>query len=343
MGRRENLMDFLIWITDWYDNVAFIIVPLLLTIFILGVSLGIAQLTEEKPLRSFLMIIVAGILFSLSFFGSDFGRELYINLSAELFSALFALIIVLLATNFESWTIPLVLASIIAAALLFFVPPDNVVSNMPLNLATGLLGAWLTAFMIRKEWAWEPKKHGERLSNEMRKAIKEREETKAAFGDYFMLIAGTDEEEIQQRIDFLGEHDMTVLQDNPAEFDKETETYYRLINMKIETVVKDRETLLLSNKDARVRIIGYSDTTKRVYKQLGEVLACNEQKRLEAPSENMLHIEFKTIAPQQLFSAHIEQQVFQLAREWRHGEDENLQNATEALLEWGKKMQFIKE
>lgn len=336
-------MDFLTSIVDWYDSVEFVVVPLLLTIFILGVSLGIAQLTEEKSARGFLMIIVAGILFSMSFFPGDFGQELYVNLSAEIFSALFALVIVLLATNFESWTVPLVIASIIAAILLFFTPSDNVSSNIVVSLATGMLGAWLTAFMIRKEWAWEPKKHGTRLSNEMRKVIKEREETKAAFGDYFMLIAGSDEEAIQQRIDFLGEHDMTVVKDNPVEFDDETETYYRLVNMKIETVVKDRETLLLSNKDARVRVIGYADTTKRVYKQLGEVLVCNEQKRLESPSTDMLHLEFKTIAPQKLFSAHIEEQIFELAREWRHGDDENLQYATDALLEWGKKMQFVKE
>lgn len=336
-------MDFLTSVVDWYYNVEFVVVPLLLTIFILGLSLGIAQLIEEKSARSFLMIIVAGILFSMSFVANDFGQELYVNLSAEMFSALFALVIVLFATNLESWTIPLVLASITAAVLLFFAPPDNVASNMPVSLATGLVGAWLTAFMIRKEWAWNPKKHGTRLSNEMRKVIKEREDADAAFGDYFMLIAGTDQEEIQQRIDFLGEHDMSIVRDNPVEFDDETETYYRLVNMKIETVVKDRETLYLSNKDARVRIIGYSDTTKRVYKQLAEVLTCNAPKQIEAPSNNMLHLEFKTIAPQKLFSAHIEEQIFQLAREWRHSDDENLQYATEALLEWGKKMQFIKE
>jgi hypothetical protein len=337
------MLDFYISLVNWYASVAFIVSPLLLTIFVLGVGLGIAQLTDDKLFRNFLMIVVAAILLSMSFVTSDFGRELYINLSAEIFSALFALVIVLIASSLESWTGSLIFSLMIAPILLFFMPADNVTSNMPVNLATGLLGAWLTAYMIRKEWAWDPKKHGERLSNELQKAKKEREARQAEFGDYFMLIAGKDIEEIQQRIDFLGEHDMVLMKDTPPEFDKETETYYRFVNMKIQTIVKDPDAIFLQNREARLRILGFPDTTKRIYKQISGVLPCTDQKRIESSDRDFLHLEFKTTVPQKLFSEHLEEQIFQLAREWRHSEDENLQYAVDDLLEWGKKMQFIKE
>lgn len=347
-------MELITSFMDWWDTAQFIVSPILIVIFLLGLSLGIAQLIEDKGIKIVLIVIVAGIFFAISTFadfagdlvggyGSEFGGELYLNVSAALLSALFALVIILMVASFESWVQPLLFAMAVALILLIFVPLDNATSNMQTNLATGLVGAWLTAYLIRKEWAWDPKKHGERLSSEMRQAVKEQSEKQEQFGDYFMLISGIDEEAIQQRIDFLGEHDMVVIKDNPAEFDAETETYYRLINVKIETVVKDREIVYLQNKEARIRVIGYPDTTKRVYKQLQEVLLANEQKRIDSPTAGLLHLEFKTEVPQKLFSTHIEEEIFQLARDWRHGDDEHLQHATDALIEWGKKMQFIKE
>ena len=347
-------MELITSFMDWWDTAQFIVSPILIVLFLLGLSLGIAQLIEDKGLKIVLLVIVAGVLFVIGTFadfagdlvggyGSEFGSELYLNLSAALLSALFALVIVLMVNSFESWVQPLLFAMAAALTLLIFVPLDNVTSNMQTNLATALVGAWLTAYMIRKEWAWDPKKLGERLSSEMRKAIKEKAEKEAEFGDYFMLISGGDEAAIQQRIDFLIQHDMAIIKDTPTELDTETETYYRFINVKIETVVKDRETVYLQNKEARIRVIGYPDTTKRIYKQLQEVLPTNEQKKIDSPTDGLLHIEFKTETPKKLFSAHIEEELFQLAREWRNSDDENLHNAVESLIEWGKKMQFIKE
>ncbi|MEO1289948.1 MAG: hypothetical protein AAFV93_19500, partial [Chloroflexota bacterium] len=196
----------------------------------------------------------------------------------------------------------------------FFTPANHIGSNIPTTLGTMLVGAVLVAFMLRQEWAWSPAVQEKRLSASMRKARQEQAQADADYGDFFMLIAGRDEAQITQRIDFLKQHDMKIIQDSPSEYDDHSENYYRLIRTQIETVVKNQETVLLSNTEAQIQLLAYPDSLKRVYKQLSEVLITREQKRIETPDEQMAHIEFKVDVPQKLYSAILEEKIYELAR-----------------------------
>lgn len=328
-------MDFFS-VVEWYEMNAFWVMPTLIAIFILGLSLGIFHLIGDRFFRLAWLIPVGAILLVMSFNTGEYGAELYLNLSMEVFMTLLAVLLVALATQFESWFLPTVLVAVIVVVLQFFVPIENIGSNIALTFSTGMIGAMMVAFMLRQEWAWSPVMKERRLSGAMRKARKEQSKMDAEFGDYFMLIAGRDADYIEQKIDFLKQNDMTLIREEPVEYDDESETYYRLVNVKIDTVVKNPDTILLSNQEARIQLLGYPDTVKRIHKQIGEVLRNREQKRLDSPDAKMLHLEFKADVPQKMYSAILEEKLYNLARDWQYSDDVNLQHATNNLLEWAK-------
>lgn len=323
-------------VVEWYELNAFWVMPTLIAIFILGLSLGIFQFIGDRFFRLAWLVPVGAILLVMSFNTGDYGAELYLNLSMEVFMTLFAILLVALATQFESWFLPAVIVTVIVIGLQFFAPAENISSNIALTFSTGMIGAMMVAFMLRQEWAWSPVMKARRLSGAMRKARKEQSQMDAEFGDYFILISGHDADTIQQKIDFLKQNDMTLIRQEAIEYDEESENYYQLINVKIDTVVKNPDTVLLSNHEARLQILGYPDTVKRVYKQVGEVLNHREQKRLDSPDANMFHLEFKVDTPQKMYSTLLEEKLYNLARTWQYGDDEHLQHATDTLLEWAK-------
>lgn len=337
-------MEFIQSILDWYVANSDYFTPIVLSIFIIGLSLGIVQLIEEQVLRTALILPVGIAFIVMGFiFGSPYARELYFNLGIEFFTALAALLIILLVSQLESWTVPLLITVVLAFVLAFLVDPENPQSSLGVNLATGLVGAYLTAALIRKEWSFSPQNREKRLAKALRATRKEREKQEAQIGDFLMLISGTDEGQIKQRIDFLKSNDMEIFNEGVTEIDDETKLYYRLINAKIITVVKKPETVLLANQETRVQILGYPDSVKKVFKQIDEVLEVGEQKRIEAPDVAMVNIEFKATAPAQPYSAYLEAEIYKLARQWQYGDDEVLQAATEDFLEWARAMNFIKK
>jgi hypothetical protein len=337
-------MEFIQNVLDWYMANTENFTPIVLSIFIIGLSLGIVQLVDDKLMRTGLIFPVGAALLVMGFiFSGAFGRELYFNLGTEFFTALIALLIVGMATQMESWAIPLGIVAVLAFFLAFLIDPLNVQSSLGVNFATGLIGAWLTAYLIRKEWSFSPDAREKRLAKAMRETRKVREKQEDMMGDYFMLISGRDEAEIKQRIDFLKSNDMLISNEGVLEQDEETKLYYRLINAKIQTVVKQPATILLANQETRVQILGYQDSVKKVFKQIDEVLDLGEQKRIEAPADTaMVHIEFKATAPVQPYSAFLEAEIYKLAREWQYSDDEVLKQATEDFLEWAREMNFIK-
>lgn len=336
-------MDFITSVFDWYATYSFMVMPILLAIFILGISLGIFQLFDDPLFRLGLLVPVAGILLAMSFFTGEYGAELYLNLSMMVFMTLLAILIVALASQLESWFMSIVIVAIVALSLQLFIPINNIGSNIPLTLATSLIGALMVAFMLRQEWAWSPVMQEKRLSAAMRKARQEQAERDEAFGDFFMLISGHDEDTITERIDFLKQHDMSIITQDPTEYDEETENFYRLVHVKIETVVRHQETVFLNSNEARIQILAYPDAVKMLYKQLGEVITTREQKRIEAPDKQLMHIEFKADAPQRMYSTILEEKIYALAREWQYGEDDYLQKATDDLLEWAKAQGLVQK
>ncbi len=329
-------IEFIQSVVAWFETYAIIFTPLALSVFVLGLSLGIAQFTDDRMIRLGLLVPVGAVLLAFSFFTGEYGAELFLNLSMQMFMTLIAVLIVALVAQMGSWMMVLIIVVITALSLQLFTPLDNFGSNIPVTLSSAIIGSLLVAFMLRQEWAWSPVMKERRLSSEMRKARQEQAGKDAEAGDFFMLISGHDEGEIEQRIDFLRQNDMVIVRDNPVEYDEESENFYRLINVKIETTVKHQETVFLQNKEARIQVLAFPDTVKRIYKQIGEVLHTRNQQRVESPNEQMMHIEFKTDAPQKFYSTVLEEKIYALAREWQYGEDESLQKATNDLLEWAK-------
>ncbi len=329
-------MDTIFAITEWYEANSLILLPIFISIFVLGVSLGLFQAIGDRYIRLALLVPISAILLILSFFSGVYGAELFLNLSMQIFLTLLAVTIVSFATQVDSWFLPIVTVAIAAVLLQFLTPLNAIGSNIPTTLGTTLVGALMVAYMLRQEWAWSPVRQERRLSATMRQARKEQAEKDAAFGDFFMLIAGHDEAEIEQRIDFLKAHDMRIIRDTVPEYDEQSENFYRLVNVGINTVVKNQETVLLSNQEARIQMLGYPDTIKRLYKQYSEVIHPREQKRLESPDEQMVHLEFKADAPAKLYSAILEEKIYALAKDWQYGDDAVLQQATDELLEWAK-------
>ncbi|MEL6527322.1 MAG: hypothetical protein AAFQ07_16595 [Chloroflexota bacterium] len=79
-----------------------------------------------------------------------------------------------------------------------------------------------------------------------------------------------------------------------------------MVNVKIETVVKNPDSVFLDNHEARLHILGYPEITKRVYKQISEALPLAKRKRIDAPDDNLLHVEVHATSPQRLYSEVLE-------------------------------------
>lgn len=337
------MLDFFSGAMDFYLANADIIQPILLSIFILGVTLGTAQLTKDNLTRTMVIIPAAIILYAMSFSVVDWGREWYLNLSTALLSSLFALLVLALVSVNDSWVYALSITAVCALVVLLFIDRGNLTSNLATNISAGLVGAFLTTLLIRKEWDFSPNRRDARLSTAMRQSRKANAKQPDSDADFFILVPGHDAEAIAQRMKFLTENNLHVIQNSPVEKDEQTNTLYQLVPARIRTVVKDQETIFLSNTEARVRIIAFPDTVKKVYKQISEVLDITEQKRIDSPHNEMIHIEFKTNSPQRMFSEEIEAQIFALAREWRGSQEPHLQTAATALVDWAKEMNLIRE
>jgi hypothetical protein len=317
--------------------------PILLSITILGLSLGAAGLFKDNLFRTLTILPAALVFYGLGFAANPFGREVFFNLSAELLTALAALIILLIYSIFESWATVLAIVGLFAVALLFFIDPANQQANLFVNLSTGLVGSFIIVGLLRREWAFSPANRDKMLWANVRERHKKQSSNLTEMGDFYILVLGGNEDEVAGKINFLKESNLTLLQDNMIQHDEETALYYQLVNGRIITAVKQADIVLLSNQEARMRLLAYPDTLKRVYKQLGEVLETSDVQKIEVSDPQMAHIEFRTQAPKVMFSEYIEQQIMALARKWRHGDDENLVYATDDLLEWAREMEFIKE
>ena len=337
MEAIKGLLDF------WMNNVDFLM-PVLLSIFVLGVSLGIAGLFKDNLIRTVLILPAALLLYAMGFAASPFGMELFWNLSAELLTGLAALILLFLYGMFESWSAVLGTVFVSSLFLLIFVNPDQPQANLFVNLSTGLLGSFLVVGLIRREWAFSPQNRDKMLSAEMRKTRKSQAAQQDTIGDYYLLVTGADEAAVGQKVDFLKASNIETFDEQPIAHDEDTALYYQLVHGRIVTVVKEPESVLLANHEARLRILGYPDTVKRIYKQMQEVLElAGEPTKLESPDPQLANIELKANAPKVIFSDYLEKQIYMLAREWRHGDNENLSAATDHLLAWAQEMHFIKE
>jgi hypothetical protein len=336
-------MDTLLRFVEFFSNRAEYLMPILLSITVLGLALGAAGLFKDNLFRTLMILPAALILYGMGFAAHPFGREVFFNLSAELLTALFALIILLIYNIFESWATVLAIVAGFALLLLVFIDPHNQQANLFVNLSTGLVGSFLIVGLIRREWEFSPANREKMLWANVRERHKQQTLNLAEMGDYYILVLAGDADEVAGKVNFLKESNVEILQTQPTAQDEQTALHYQLINAKIITAVKQQEVVLLSNQEARMRLLAYPDTVKRIYKQLQEVLETSDVQKLEAADPQMQHIEFKAQAPKVIFSDYLDKQIMLLARNWRHGDDEHLQLATDNLLAWAREMQFIKE
>ena len=314
-----------------------------LSILIMGGYLGIALGFKDKLIKTVLILPPALIFIFFAYINdTGFSQEYYLNLGTMLLSALFAVIIVFFAETLESWLYTLLGLAAIALLLVFVTPSDSAQTSLYLNLAVGMMGAYLIALLLRQEWKWSPEGRDEELWKSRRQELKERDQGRTEIGDYHILITDEDEGGLKQRIDFLREHNLKILKTSPVEIDQFTGAMYQIVNAKIETVVKDPDTVFLDNQEARLQLLGYPNTVKRILDQMNEVFELEKPRRLEYHEPAMVNIETKAKSPEQLFSAYLEQSLVELARDWRGSDKEHLIMATDELVAWAEKMHFIK-
>ncbi|MEL6308841.1 MAG: hypothetical protein AAFN11_03045 [Chloroflexota bacterium] len=158
-------MDFIAAVFEWYEAYSIIVLPLLIAIFVLGVTLGIYQGFKDNLFRTGLLFPLFGVLLGLSFFTGDYGAELYLNLSAQVLMVLTAVILVGTATQLSGWLMPMLIVLVVALGLQFLVPPENFGTNIPATFSPALIGGIMAAYMLRQEWAWSPVEQSKRLSD----------------------------------------------------------------------------------------------------------------------------------------------------------------------------------
>jgi len=335
-------MDFFTSVAQWYaDHLEFI--PIVLTAGFLIVILGtVLFFVQDKLIHGIAVAVGAGVFFMLQFNTGDFGQELYLNVSVALTLALLTWLFSSLAVVTEGWMMPISLAVLVSFALLFLVDVEAPRTNLFLTLATFMISGVTAAFLIREDWEWSPQKRGEALREAIRKERRANRKQEGKTGDYYILIVGRDAADVAQKLQFLHDSNISTYDEQEPAYDKETGFTFQQVQANIVTTVKEEEVVFLNNLEARLRLLAYPDTAKKIYKQLGEVLELSSQQRIEWHSEDLVHLEMRTTAPKALFSQYLEKQIYDLSVQWRESGDEHLQQSIEPLLQWARDMQFVK-
>jgi len=203
------------------------------------------------------------------------------------------------------------------------------------------VGAVAAAFLIREDWEWSPQRRGQALREAIRKERKADRKAEGKTGDYYILVVGRDAADTGQKLQFLNDSNISTYDVQEAAYDKETGLTFQQVQANIVTMVKEPEVVFLSNQEARLRILAYPDSAKKLYKQLTEVVEITSQQRIEWHSDDVVHLELRANTPQQLFSQYLEKQIYDLVRQWRTSEDETLHHAIDPLLEWAREMKFV--
>lgn len=334
---RELLEQLAAWYTAHIDSFPVIFISVL-ALVMLGT---VVFFFKDKFIHAIAVGITAVIFFGLSFGTGLYGQELYLNLSTALLLALLTWFVSSLAEMTEGWIMPISLAALVGLVSVLLVNAEAPQSSLFLNLGAGLVGAVVAAFLIREDWEWAPQKRGEALREAIRKERKEDRKAEGKTGDYYILIVGRDAADTGHKLQFLHDSNISTYDVQEPAYDKETGLTFQQVQANIVTMVKEPEVVFLSNNEARLRILAYPDSAKKLYKQLTEVIEITSQQRIEWHSEDMLHLELRTNAPQQLFSQYLEKQIYDLARQWRDSEDETLNQAIDPLLAWAKELEFI--
>jgi hypothetical protein len=340
-------MEFINQIVDAYMANVDLYFPVLLSIFVLGVATGFALWTNDEQMR---MAILAGtglILLGLAYwFEAAFEQEYYLNLSTEMFGVLAMLLLALFVRLSEDWMMPLGVTLICATILLFLLDRNDIGNTFPLVMSTELIGAYVALVMLRREWLWSKEAREDKLLKAMRGKPGSTKTRRAAADaetrvDFYTIIPGRDVAAVQERLAFLEAHQLRVVESSPVEQDEKTGDFYQQAGLQIKTVVVDDVSEMMANHEARIRILAYPDTAKRVYAQLSEVLDIDTTRRMDGPKD-LFHGEVIVQSPKQLFSEYLEAEIFKLVRDWRTSGDPQKEDAIEPLLEWANAMKFIK-
>lgn len=339
-------MDVINQLLDAYMANVDLYFPVLFSVFVLGMATATALSTKDEQLRMVIVGATGLILLALSaFFTPEFEQEYYLNLSTELLGVLAMMALALLIRLSDDWMLPLGLTLGTATILLFLLDRNDIGNTFPLVMSTELIGAYVAVVMLRREWMWSEKARNEKLIQAMRGKSGSTKTRKAAADvethvDFYTIIPGRDAAAVQERVDFLEAHQLKIVQSEPVEQDEKTGHFYRQVGLQIETVVTDDAGEIMANHEARVRILAYPDTAKRVYAQIAEVLTIDTTRRIDSPKD-LFHGEIMVQTPAQLFSDYLEDEIFKLVRDWRTSDDPHKQGAIEPLLAWAKEMQFI--
>lgn len=326
--------------------------PIALSLVILSISISITFFLRDEALRIVLIFLLAGFFYWASIGGSVFEQEYFLNMSTELLGTIVALIIFASALTSSGWTFPVVAMIIVTLISVLTIRTDDFSNGFSLNMSTELLGAFLTTVLLKRDWLWkkgltdsetlgllQPFSNwiGQQMQKQHTFTIKN--DSKA---DYYLLVTGESEVDVADKVEWLTRSGVLVVHKKDMTHDEGNNRVYQEIGLAVDTYEKQSDAITLSNQTARVRILAYQDAAYRIYKQITEVMECDEPQHVSTPHKELAHLEFTATRPRVMFSDYVETQINLLAREWRNNPDECLTAAAEHLMDWAVTMNFVK-
>jgi hypothetical protein len=330
-----------------HSNIYF---PIAFSFIILGVSASVTFFVRSDTLRIMLIILLAGFFYWISVDGSEFEQEYFLNMSTELLGTIVSLIIFASAMTASGWTFPMVGMIVVVLISILTIKTDDFNNGFSLNMSTELLGAFLTTVLLNRDWLWTKDKDGiGSLLDPLTIWLNQRVQKRHTFdiktnaqADYFVLVRGVSEAEIMEKVDWLTRSGVMVMSRGDMRYDTFNNCVYQEIGLVVDAYEKQTEAIMLSNQEARVRVLGYRDTAYRIHQQMTEVMECEEPRHASTPNKELTHLEFTTQRPRVLFSDYVATQINLLVREWRNHSDEGLSEAATHLMDWAIKMNFVK-
>jgi hypothetical protein len=284
-------MDIYQIFINFMNNLEFY-VPITFSFIVVVLLGGVSFFLQNEQFRTFLLIPLALFFLVFSYSGSAFEQEFYLNMSTELFGALLTLLLFATFVTTDRWTFPVIVFVALMMLSFLFTIDFTDTSGISLNMSTELLGAMLTTVWLRRDWLWGSTKRSSFVNN--RAFQQERRKNLENLDTGFQIyISGRDEMELEYKIQHLQEQQLTLTKIGSTEYDNPAGIVSCVVEAQMATASAEQDLLLMPTDEVRVRLIGLPDSTKRAYESIKSFLVCKEQKRIDTPEKEFLHLEFR--------------------------------------------------
>jgi hypothetical protein len=97
------------------------------------------------------------------------------------------------------------------------------------------------------------------------------------------------ESELEHKLNFIRQQQLLIENVGQTQYDSRLDTVSCLIDARMKTELLNQDLLMMPTDEVRVRLIGFPDSTKRAY----DGIKSKEQKRMDTPEKEFLHLEFR--------------------------------------------------